>query len=242
MTPICKYRTACRTPTTDSLHYMQRPTTRAGRTKVISNDRGHLLPEAERSTKSPWGEFVGTWQQEPKQVQLKVRTKMINPRVTVDTSWKRCSPPFTQADLEGKANPAKNEEVTSHPASKASERTASRQSVGSPRPDAHTGSRPTSNVSERTTSRQSVGRLEPEVHAGSRPTSNVSQRTTSHQSVTSPKPEMYVGSRPVSNTSQRTASRQSVTAPSPAPGDSGDLQMGSVHGTPLPRSPAVLEN
>ena len=205
---------------------------------MIANDRGHLLPEAVRATKSPWGEFVGTWQQEPKQVQLKVRTKMVNPRVTVDTSWKR-SPhsPCTQTDLEGKATPAR-EEVVSRPGSNVS---ASHQSTGSPKPEVQNGSRPTSNVSQRTTSRQSVTSPRPEVQNGSRPTSHVSQRTTSRQSVASPRPEVQNGSRPTSHVSQRTTSRQSVASPSPGPDDSGGSQVGSMHDTPLPQSPALLE-
>ena len=234
---------------------------------MIANDRGHLLPEVERSAKSPWGEFVGTWEQEPKPVKLQVRTKMVNPRVTVDTSWKRNNPPpCTQTDLEKKATPTREEEVASHPmsnasasrqsiespkpemqngsrpASNVSQRTTSRQSVGSPKPEVQNGSRPASNVSQRTASRQSAGSPKPEVQNGSRPASNVSQRTASRQSAGSPKPEVQNGSRPPSYVSQRTASRQSVTSPSLAPGDSRGHQVGSVHGTPLPQSPTLLEN
>ena len=247
------------------LYTLQRPTTRAGRTRVIANDRGHLLPEAARSQKSPWGDFVGTWQQEPKQVQLRVRTKMVNPRVTVDTSWKRNNPLYNQTDLEKKATPAR-EEVANRPGSKSSalhqsiespkpevqnddrpasnesQRTTSRQSVESPKPELQNGSRPTSNVSQRTTSRQSVESPKPELQNGSRPTSNVSQRTTSRQSVRSPKPDLQNNSRPASNVSQRTTSRQSVTSPSPAPGDSRGHLVGSMHGSPpLPQSPVLLE-
>ena len=247
------------------LYTLQRPTTRAGRTRVIANDRGHLLPEAARSQKSPWGDFVGTWQQEPKQVQLRVRTKMVNPRVTVDTSWKRNNPLYNQTGLEKKATPAR-EEVANRPGSKSSalrqsiespkpevqnddrpasnesQRTTSRQSVESPKPELQNGSRPTSNVSQRTTSRQSVESPKPELQNGSRPTSNVSQRTTSRQSVRSPKPDLQNNSRPASNVSQRTTSRQSVTSPSPAPGDSRGHLVESMHGSPpLPQSPVLLE-
>ncbi|KAM8986356.1 protein Flattop [Guaruba guarouba] len=33
-----------------------------GSTRIIANDRGHLLPSIPRSQASPWGSFVGTWE------------------------------------------------------------------------------------------------------------------------------------------------------------------------------------
>ncbi|PAA72454.1 hypothetical protein BOX15_Mlig012604g1, partial [Macrostomum lignano] len=37
------------------------PSTRAGSTKIIANELGHLLPGVGRSEGSPWGDFKGTW-------------------------------------------------------------------------------------------------------------------------------------------------------------------------------------
>lgn len=44
--------------------FLQRPSTLEGFTQIISNDRGHILSGIPRSSKSPWGEFVGTWDME----------------------------------------------------------------------------------------------------------------------------------------------------------------------------------
>lgn len=54
----------------------QWPSTRKGSTTVITNDRGHILIESERSSSSPWGSFVGTWQSKKKPVQLLTRTTL----------------------------------------------------------------------------------------------------------------------------------------------------------------------
>lgn len=51
---------------------------RIGSTKIISNDEGHILIESKRSTASPWGPFVGTWQAERKPIQLMTKTKLQN--------------------------------------------------------------------------------------------------------------------------------------------------------------------
>lgn len=41
--------------------FKERPSPLEGFTQPISNDRGHILPGIPRSSNSPWGEFVGTW-------------------------------------------------------------------------------------------------------------------------------------------------------------------------------------
>lgn len=41
--------------------YRKHPVAYEGFTKIIASDRGHLLPAVPRSTRSPWGTFVGTW-------------------------------------------------------------------------------------------------------------------------------------------------------------------------------------
>ncbi|XP_030321015.1 protein Flattop [Calypte anna] len=44
----------------------QRPSLRRGCTRILTNDRGHLLPTVPRSQTSPWGTFVGTWDMPPR--------------------------------------------------------------------------------------------------------------------------------------------------------------------------------
>ena len=39
----------------------QFPDTREGFTQIVTNDRGHLLEGVPRSSKNPWGDFLGTW-------------------------------------------------------------------------------------------------------------------------------------------------------------------------------------
>ena len=56
--------------------YLQHPSLRKGATNIIVNDRGHLDPDINRSTSSPWGSFVGTWQMKRKPVQLKTHNKL----------------------------------------------------------------------------------------------------------------------------------------------------------------------
>ena len=51
---------------------------RSGRTQIISNERGHLLPGVPRCSASPWGSFVGTRQMERKPIQLRTRTKLMS--------------------------------------------------------------------------------------------------------------------------------------------------------------------
>ncbi|KAJ7321747.1 hypothetical protein OS493_034134 [Desmophyllum pertusum] len=41
--------------------YKERPSALEGFTQPIANNRGHILPGIPRSSKSPWGEFLGTW-------------------------------------------------------------------------------------------------------------------------------------------------------------------------------------
>jgi len=37
------------------------PDQREGFTQIVADDRGHLLEGVPKSEKSPWGDFVGTW-------------------------------------------------------------------------------------------------------------------------------------------------------------------------------------
>lgn len=40
----------------------QRPRARKTTTRIIANDRGHLLPGVSRPPQNPWGAYRGTWQ------------------------------------------------------------------------------------------------------------------------------------------------------------------------------------
>ncbi|KAK3738518.1 hypothetical protein QZH41_012046, partial [Actinostola sp. cb2023] len=42
-------------------NFKESPSALEGFTRIISNDRGHILEGIPRSSKSPWGEFLGTW-------------------------------------------------------------------------------------------------------------------------------------------------------------------------------------
>ena len=57
---------------------MQHPSMRSGRTQIISNEGGHLVPGVPRCSASPWGSFLGTWQMERKPIQLRTRTKLMS--------------------------------------------------------------------------------------------------------------------------------------------------------------------
>ena len=83
---LCMYCRACirkqesRYFTWQSLfcfYHLQRPSLRRGKTAIISNERGHLNTSGHRSTTSPWGTFVGTWQMERKPIELKTKTKLL---------------------------------------------------------------------------------------------------------------------------------------------------------------------
>ncbi|KAG5896237.1 hypothetical protein JTB14_011355 [Gonioctena quinquepunctata] len=41
--------------------FCERAHQRFGRTRIIANSRGHLLPDVLRSQGNPWEEFIGTW-------------------------------------------------------------------------------------------------------------------------------------------------------------------------------------
>lgn len=52
------------------LLFLKRPSARTGTTEIIANDLGHIVDEKHRSSSSPWGSFIGTWQAERKPIQL----------------------------------------------------------------------------------------------------------------------------------------------------------------------------
>ncbi|XP_077985530.1 protein Flattop homolog [Glandiceps talaboti] len=55
--------------------YKEGPSTLEGFTQIVANDRGHLLPGVPKSSQSPWGNFVGTWDM-PKSIPGNVTTYM----------------------------------------------------------------------------------------------------------------------------------------------------------------------
>ena len=55
----------------------QYPTQRNGHTEIITDDRGHLNDPRLRSARSPWGDYLSTWQRPQKEIQLKVKTKLM---------------------------------------------------------------------------------------------------------------------------------------------------------------------
>ncbi len=50
---------------------------RRGKTNIISNNRGHLKSSVPRSPNSPWGTFVGTWQQEKKPLNIRTQSRYV---------------------------------------------------------------------------------------------------------------------------------------------------------------------
>ena len=65
--------------------FIQRPTARTGCTKVITNDIGHIVEQKHRSSTSPWGSFVGTWQEERKPLLLKTECELRKKKLKIST-------------------------------------------------------------------------------------------------------------------------------------------------------------
>ncbi|XP_071842172.1 protein Flattop-like [Apostichopus japonicus] len=55
--------------------YKERPDSYEGFTQIIANDRGHLMEGVPKSARSPWGEFVGTWDM-PRKIPGNITTYM----------------------------------------------------------------------------------------------------------------------------------------------------------------------
>lgn len=83
--------------------FKERPSTLEGFTQPISNDRGHILPGIPRSSKSPWGEFVGTW--DIKKAPLRTKTMKTNAMTSSlqNTTQKEQIPSPKQEDALQKA-------------------------------------------------------------------------------------------------------------------------------------------
>ena len=107
----------------------QRPSLLEGFTQPISNDRGHILPGIPRSSKSPWGEFVGTW--DTTRPPLKTKTMKTNAKasnagntVVAETTGKQRTPSPKQDVTEKAKSPAPELEAVRTP----------REEAKSPRP------------------------------------------------------------------------------------------------------------
>ncbi|XP_017770465.1 PREDICTED: uncharacterized protein LOC108558156 [Nicrophorus vespilloides] len=65
--------------------YPDAPIPRAGKTVVVSNDRGHLLPGIPRSQDNPWGNYVNTWNL-PKKITREIANQLSAPnKIHVDS-------------------------------------------------------------------------------------------------------------------------------------------------------------
>lgn len=107
----------------------QRPSLLEGFTQPISNDRGHILPGIPRSSKSPWGEFVGTW--DMTRPPLKTKTMETNAKASnagntlvAETTRKERTPSPRQDVTEKAKSPAPELEAVRTP----------REEAKSPRP------------------------------------------------------------------------------------------------------------
>ncbi|XP_069734499.1 protein Flattop [Phaenicophaeus curvirostris] len=97
----------------------QRPSPRVGSTRIIADDRGHLLPSVSRSQASPWGTFVGTWEMParipPARLDLSSRSATAAARLT---QWVRQPTVLTRArnglrtDITGKPQEPRSEAQT----------------------------------------------------------------------------------------------------------------------------------
>ncbi|XP_055916018.1 uncharacterized protein LOC129948890 [Eupeodes corollae] len=67
--------------------YPPRPRQRKCSTKIIANERGHLLPNVKRSEDSPWGFFKGTHQL-PRKIS-RAKAEEINRKLTGRDKWKQ---------------------------------------------------------------------------------------------------------------------------------------------------------
>ncbi|RZF37708.1 hypothetical protein LSTR_LSTR003119 [Laodelphax striatellus] len=66
--------------------FPERPRAHRTATKIIADDRGHLLPGVQRAPASPWGEFRGTWQL-PKKISRKTAEELNKPFTKARQSW-----------------------------------------------------------------------------------------------------------------------------------------------------------
>ncbi|XP_030758836.1 protein Flattop homolog isoform X1 [Sitophilus oryzae] len=79
--------------------YCPKPRTRHGRTQIIANTRGHILPGVPRPPCNPFGDFIGTWDM-PKKITREVANQL-NGMANKKAYFERCAqlaatPPSTK--------------------------------------------------------------------------------------------------------------------------------------------------
>ena len=87
-----------------SFFFAQYPSRRRGHTQFIANDKGHVLSEKWRSSVSPWGHFVGTWQAPRKPIKLQVKTKFMSQQMKEKS--RPSTAPASVAQQEGCKSPS----------------------------------------------------------------------------------------------------------------------------------------
>ncbi|XP_008191580.2 uncharacterized protein LOC103312526 isoform X2 [Tribolium castaneum] len=93
--------------------YNDKPRKRSGRTQIIANDRGHLLPGVPKSKGSPWGNFLGTWHL-PKKIDRKKADELngtFNKRLTCDEKKRHETEEEPKKIEEEKEEEIKEEEI-----------------------------------------------------------------------------------------------------------------------------------
>ncbi|KAI4463790.1 serine/threonine-protein kinase rio1 [Holotrichia oblita] len=93
--------------------YPERPCTRKGKTRIIANDRGHLLPDIPRTRKNMWGEFTHTWDL-PKKITRKLANELSAPKPEKLAKWnKHCSRHELARSAKNKENLPINDKIIS---------------------------------------------------------------------------------------------------------------------------------
>ncbi|GJQ74979.1 hypothetical protein Trydic_g9604 [Trypoxylus dichotomus] len=68
--------------------YPERPCAHKGKTQIIANDRGHLLPGIPSSRKNMWGEYTSTWDL-PKKITRKLACELSAPKAEKLSRWNK---------------------------------------------------------------------------------------------------------------------------------------------------------
>ncbi|XP_001638161.2 protein Flattop homolog [Nematostella vectensis] len=122
-------------------HFKEHPSSLEGFTQIISNDRGHILEGIPRSSRSPWGEFVGTWDM----TKPPLRTKTLKTKAMTENAQqkrKSASPKqeVARTPSPAKASPRRDSPVQASPRNasplQGSPKKASAEKVRTPSPKA----------------------------------------------------------------------------------------------------------
>ncbi|KAL9965069.1 hypothetical protein ACROYT_G028801 [Oculina patagonica] len=110
--------------------FKERPSTLEGFTQPISNDRGHILPGIPRSSKSAWGEFVGTWDMQKAPLRTKTMKTTATSTNKLPVEKARTPSPKQEAVQEKARTPTPQQEAIRTPSPKGGDI----QERASPRP------------------------------------------------------------------------------------------------------------